>query len=476
MSSSDRGPRPASSIGGGRGQLRRAPSDVPFSFQNSASGTGVHGWLHLIEGPCTLGLPRCSGFTRPSVSENSEPSTPFSAVTWNVFGLSECDWLAFVSNVDSEVACWDALLFQEANSLTYGATTRLPGGHLLYLCAARARVLSVGIVTSSRWTNNIANRGGSDRVCVLDLQISGLARGIRFVSAHMPYNGGPYGDDDLDYALHQPSSQLCRHKDCVIGIDANCEVVPFSEDARVDPRVLGPFGLAGHRLHCGAFFRKWCRSHRFSVVSTHFANTSLPTHVRWVTGGMKQLDFVLAHWSSRVTSCNVLDNVGGTIDRLLVKGDVMMGFKGPRNSRRIRKPVGWQLRDEAAFQDGLRNLTECSNLSDFASELIGLASRTRSPPEPSNTWVPDEVLHELMRSRRLERDRNERRKLSRRKALRKEVQTLRVQRMLGQKSRSGWRKSLRLQTSVPPQPSGIRIEGGMCHDRIVEARLHSLLC
>ena len=188
-----------------------------------------------------------------SVSENSEHRAPLSAVTWNVCGLSECDWPAFISNVNSEIACWDALLLQEANSLSYETTTRLPGGHLLYLCAARAQARSVGIVLNSKWADCIANCGGSDRVCFMDLQISGLSRGIRLISAHMPYNGGPYGDDDLDCALHQLSSQLCRHRDCVIGIDANCEVGPFSEDARDDHRVLGPFGL-GHRLLSGSFF------------------------------------------------------------------------------------------------------------------------------------------------------------------------------------------------------------------------------
>ena len=254
-------------------------------------------------------------------------------------------------------------------------------------------------------------------------------------------------------ALHQLASQLCRHKNCVIGIDANCEVGPFSEEARGDPQVLGPFGL-GHRLRCGAFFLAWCRPHRFSVVNTHFANTSLPTHVRWVTGNMKQLDFALAHWSAQAKPCNVLANVGGTTDRLPVKVDAMMGLRGPRNRRKIRKPVGWQLKDEAAFQDGMHNLTECSNLSDFTSELTDLASKTGSSPKPSYTWVADGALQELMRARRLERDRNERRKLSiaifaRRKALRKEVQTLRVQRMLEQKSRPGWGKSLASDICLP---------------------------
>ena len=434
----------------------------------------MHGRLHSTEVSSTNGLFPCSGFTRPPVPEKCEPGTPFSAVTWNVCGLSECDWPAFISNVNSEVACWDALLLQEANSLAYETTTRLPGGHLLYLCAARAQARSVGIVLNSKWAEYIANCGGSDRVCFMDLQISGLSRGIRLVSAHMPYNGGPYGDDDLDCALHQLSSQLCRHRDCVIGIDANCEVGPFSEEARDDHRVLGPFGL-GHRLLSGSFFLEWCRSHKLSVVNTHFANASLPTHVHWVTGNMKQLDFVLAHWSSQIISCNVLSNVGGTTDHLPVKVDMMMGPRGHRNRRKTRKPVGWQLKDEAAFQVGLHKLNETSNLSDFTSELTSLASNTGSAPKPPYTWVADDVLQELLRSRRLERDRGERRKLSiaifvRRKALRKESQTLRVQRMLEQKTRSGWGKNLWPQTSVSSQPSGIIIEGSLCHDRTVWKR------
>ena len=80
-----------------------------------------------------------------------------------------------------------------------------------------------------------------------------------------------------------------------------------------------------------------------------------------------------------------------------------------------------------------------------------------------------------MLSRRLGCDRNERRTLSiailaRRKALRQEVQTLRVQRMLEQRYRSGWGRSLWPQTSVPPQLPGIFIEGGKCHDRSVWKR------
>ena len=190
---------------------------------------------------------------------------------------------------------------------------------------------------------------------------------------------------------------------------------------------------------------------------------------------MKQLDFVLAHWGSQVKSCNVLANVGGTTDHLPVKVDMMTGPRGFRNRMKTRKPVGWQLKDEAAFQVGLHKLSECSNLSGFTSELTDLASKTGSAPKHPYTWVADDVLRELMRSRRLERDRSERRKLSiailaRRKALRKDVQTLRVQRMLEQKSRSGWGKSLWPQTSVSPQPSGIIIEGNMCHDRAVWKR------
>ena len=153
-------------------------------------------------------------------------------------------------------------------------------------CCTSVPPASVGIVINSRWTEYIANCGGSDRVCFLALQNSGLSRGIRLVSARMPYNGGPYGDDDLDCALHQVASQLCRHKDCVIGIDANCEVGPFSDKARDDHRVFGPFGL-GHRLLSGAFFLEWCRSHRLSVVNTHTHTSPMPACPHMPTGSQE---------------------------------------------------------------------------------------------------------------------------------------------------------------------------------------------
>ena len=91
---------------------------------------------------------------------------------------------------------------------------------------------------------------------------------------------------------------------------------------------------------------------------------------------------------AQVKSCNALANVGGTTGHLPVRVDVMMGLRGPKNRRRkTRKPVGCKLKGEAAFQDGMRNLTECSNLSDFTSELTNLASKIGSSPKPSYTYL-----------------------------------------------------------------------------------------
>ena len=116
--------------------IQNAPSDVPNSLllRSIPKNPGLHGWLHDAWGPSHG---RCT-------------QSDWTAVPWNVCGLSESNWPAFDSNFSCEVAPWDAILLQESNSLPLESSRTLPGGHFLFLSSCSEVFRSTGILLHAR--------------------------------------------------------------------------------------------------------------------------------------------------------------------------------------------------------------------------------------------------------------------------------------------------------------------------------------